>query len=33
MFLNPAQFDTHSVASPNIEAPPSVVTTLRRPRR
>lgn len=33
MFLNPAQFDTNSTASPNIEAPPSVVTTLRRRRR
>ena len=29
MFLNPAQFDANSTASPNIELPP-VVTPLRR---
>jgi hypothetical protein len=32
MFLNAAQFDIHSTANPNVEAPPAVVTPMRRQR-
>jgi hypothetical protein len=32
MFLNPAQFDANSTANPNVEAPPTVVTAMRRRR-
>ena len=32
MFLNPVQFDGNSTAAPNIEAPPAVVTPMRRRR-
>jgi hypothetical protein len=32
MFLNPAQFDANSTANPNVEAPPAVVTPMRRKR-
>jgi hypothetical protein len=33
MFLNPAQFDANSTVAPNVEAPPTVVTPMRRTRR
>ncbi len=33
MFLNPAQWSSDGDAPVNIEAPPQVVTPLRRPRR
>jgi hypothetical protein len=32
MFLNPAQFDSDSTANANVEAPPAVVTPMRRKR-
>jgi hypothetical protein len=32
MFLNAAQFDANSTANPNVEAPPAVVTLMRRGR-
>jgi hypothetical protein len=32
MFLNAAQFDANSTANPNVEAPPAVVTPMRRRR-
>jgi hypothetical protein len=32
MFLSPAQFDANSTANPNVEAPPAVVTPMRRRR-
>jgi hypothetical protein len=31
-FLNPAQFDANYTANPNVEAPPAVVTPMRRRR-
>jgi hypothetical protein len=33
MFLNPAQSDANSTAAPNVEAPPTMVTPMRRPLR
>jgi hypothetical protein len=33
MFTNASQFDANSTAAPNVEAPPGVVTPLRRRRR
>jgi len=32
MFLNAAQFDANSTANPNVEAPPAVITSIRRRR-
>lgn len=32
MFLNAVQFDANSTANPNVEAPPAVVTPMRRRR-
>lgn len=32
MFLNAAQFDANGTANPNVEAPPTVVTPMRRRR-
>jgi len=32
MFLNAAQFDANGTANPNVEAPPAVVTPMRRGR-
>ena len=32
MFLNASQFDANSVANPNVEAPPTVVTPMRQRR-
>jgi hypothetical protein len=32
MFLNASQFDANSTANPNVEAPPAVVTQMRRRR-
>jgi len=32
MFLNAAQFDANGTANPNLEAPPAVVTPMRRRR-
>jgi hypothetical protein len=32
MFLNASQFDANSTANPNVEAPPAVVTPMRRRR-
>ena len=32
MFLNAAQFDANGTATPNVEAPPAVVTPMRRRR-
>jgi hypothetical protein len=33
MFLNPAQWNANGSEHPNVEAPPSVVTPMRRRRR
>jgi hypothetical protein len=32
MFLNPTQFDANSMAAPNVEVSPTVVTPMRRGR-
>lgn len=32
MFLNAVQFDAHSTANPDVQAPPAVVTPMRRRR-
>lgn len=32
MFLNASQFDANSTANPNVEAPPAIVTAMRRRR-
>lgn len=33
MFFNPSQWTANSSAAPNIEAPPNIVTPMRRQRR